>query len=411
VLDLEGVPGHFAPMAKLSIRDLDVNGKEVLMRVDFNVPLEDGVITDDTRIQGAVPSIKHLLAGGAKLVLASHLGRPKGGPEAKFSLAPAAARLAEILGQEVKLAPDSIGEETAALRAALQPGQVLILENTRFYPAEEKNDAEYAKALAGKAEIYVNDAFGTAHRAHASTEGVTHFVGKSAMGFLMERELEYLDGKLENPERPFLVIMGGSKVSDKIQVISKMMEKADAFLIGGAMANTFRKAQGFKTGNSRVEADKLDLALNILATAKAKGVEFLLPADTRVTQEFKEGAETKCTGVYEEGGETPDGWEGIDIGDKAIEAFVKEVAKAKTIIWNGPMGVFEIDSFGKGTKAIAEAMAESDAVTIVGGGDSVTAVNKYGLDDKMTFISTGGGASLELLEGKVLPGVAALSEA
>lgn len=398
-------------MAKLSIRDLDVNGKEVLMRVDFNVPLEDGAITDDTRIQGAVPSIKHLLAGGAKLVLASHLGRPKSGPEAKFSLAPAAIRLGEILGQEVKLAPDSIGGETAALRAALQPGQVLLLENTRFYPAEEANDAEYAKALAGQAEIYVNDAFGTAHRAHASTEGVTHFVGKSAMGFLMERELEYLDGKLQDPERPFLVIMGGAKVSDKIQVISKLMEKADAFLIGGAMANTFRKAQGYKTGNSRVEKDKLDLALEILAAAKSKGVEFLLPADTRITQEFKEGAETKCTGAYEEGGETPDGWEGIDIGDKAIEAFVKEVAKAKTIIWNGPMGVFEIESFGKGTRAIAEAMAASNAVTIVGGGDSVTAVNQYGLDDKMTFISTGGGASLELLEGKVLPGVAALSEA
>ena len=398
-------------MAKLSIRDLDVNGKEVLMRVDFNVPLEDGAITDDTRIQGAVPSIKHLLAGGAKLVLASHLGRPKSGPEAKFSLAPAAARLGEILGQEVKLAPDSIGEETAALRAALQPGQVLLLENTRFYPAEEANDAEYAKALAGQAEIYVNDAFGTAHRAHASTEGVTHFVGKSAMGFLMERELEYLDGKLQDPERPFLVIMGGAKVSDKIQVISKLMEKADAFLIGGAMANTFRKAQGYKTGNSRVETDKLDLALEILAAAKSKGVEFLLPADTRITQEFKEGAETKCTGAYEEGGETPDGWEGIDIGDKAIEAFVKEVAKAKTIIWNGPMGVFELESFGKGTRAIAAAMAASNAVTIVGGGDSVTAVNQYGLDDKMTFISTGGGASLELLEGKVLPGVAALSEA
>lgn len=398
-------------MAKLSIRDLDVNGKEVLMRVDFNVPLEDGAITDDTRIQAAVPSIKHLLAGGAKLVLASHLGRPKGGPEPKFSLAPAAVRLGEILGQDVKLAPDSIGDETAALRAALQPGQVLLLENTRFYPAEEANEADYAKALAGKAEIYVNDAFGTAHRAHASTEGVTHFIGKSAMGFLMERELEYLDGKLQNPERPFLVIMGGAKVSDKIQVISKLMEKADAFLIGGAMANTFRKAQGYKTGNSRVEADKLDLALEILATAKAKGVEFLLPADTRITQEFKEGAETKCTAPYEKGGETPDGWEGIDIGDVAVEEFVKEVAKAKTIIWNGPMGVFEIDSFGKGTKAVAEAMAKSEGTTIVGGGDSVTAVNKYGLDDDMTFISTGGGASLELLEGKVLPGVAALTEA
>jgi 3-phosphoglycerate kinase len=397
-------------MAKLSIRNLDVTGKEVLMRVDFNVPLKDGVITDDTRIQGAVPSIKHLLAGGAKLVLCSHLGRPKGGADPQFSLAPVAALLGGILGQEVKLAPDCIGEEVAALRAALQPGQVLLLENTRFYPAEEANEAAFAEALAGSAEIYVNDAFGTAHRAHASTEGVTHFVTRSAMGFLMERELEYLDGKLESPEKPFLVIMGGAKVSDKIQVISRLMEKADAFLIGGAMANTFRKAQGYKTGNSRVEADKLDLALEILAKAEAKGVRFLLPADTRVTQEFKEGAETKCTAPYEQGGETPDGWEGIDIGDVAIGEFVAEIAKARTIIWNGPMGVFEIDSFGKGTKAVAEAMAASSAVTIVGGGDSVTAVNKYGLDDDMTFISTGGGASLELLEGKVLPGVAALSD-
>ncbi len=397
-------------MAKLSIRDLDVSSKEVLMRVDFNVPLQDGAITDDTRIQAAVPSIKKLISGGAKLVLCSHLGRPKGGPEAKFSLAPAAVRLGEILGQPVKLAPDCIGDEVAALRAALQPGEVLILENTRFYPEEEKNDADFAKKLAGSAEIYVNDAFGTAHRAHASTEGVTHFVQQSAMGFLMERELEYLDGKLQNPEKPFLVIMGGAKVSDKIQVISALMEKADAFLIGGAMANTFRKAQGYNVGNSRVEADKLDLALEILAKAEAKGVRFLLPADTRITQEFKEGAETKVTAPYEQGGETPDGWEGIDIGDVAIEEFSKEVALAKTIIWNGPMGVFELESFAKGTRAIAEAMAKSDGVTIVGGGDSVTAVNKFGLDDQMTFISTGGGASLELLEGKVLPGVAALTE-
>ena len=380
------------------------------MRVDFNVPLQDGAITDDPRIQAAVPSIKKLISGGAKLVLCSHLGRPKGGPEAKFSLAPAAARLGEILGQSVKLAPDCIGDEVDALRAALQPGEVLILENTRFYPEEEKNDSDFAKKLAGSAEIYVNDAFGTAHRAHASTEGVTHFVKQSAMGFLMERELEYLDGKLQNPEKPFLVIMGGAKVSDKIQVISALMEKADAFLIGGAMANTFRKAQGYNVGNSRVEADKLDLALEILAKAEAKGVRFLLPADTRITQEFKEGAETKVTAPYEQGGETPEGWEGIDIGDVAIEEFSKEVALAKTIIWNGPMGVFELESFAKGTRAIAEAMAKSEGVTIVGGGDSVTAVNKFGLDDQMTFISTGGGASLELLEGKVLPGVAALTE-
>jgi 3-phosphoglycerate kinase len=398
-------------MPKLSIRDLDVSSKEVLMRVDFNVPLKDGAITDDTRIQAAVPSIRLLLEGGAKLVLCSHLGRPKGGPEAKFSLAPAAERLSEILGQEVKLAPDCIGAEAAAARAALQPGEALILENTRFHAEEEANDSAFAEKLAGSAEIYVNDAFGTAHRAHASTEGVTHFVKRSAMGLLMERELEYLDGKLQDPEKPFLVIMGGAKVSDKIQVITALMEKADAFLIGGAMANTFRKAQGYKTGNSRVEADKLDLALDILAKAEAKGVRFLLPADTRVTQEFREGAETQVTAPYEHGGETPDGWEGIDIGDVAIAEFCEEIAKAKTIIWNGPMGVFEIESFARGTLAIAEAMAKSDAVTIVGGGDSVTAVNQFGLDDKMTFISTGGGASLELLEGKILPGVAALTDA
>ncbi len=398
-------------MAKLSIRDLDVSSKEVLMRVDFNVPLnKEGIITDDTRIQGAVPSIRQLIAGGAKLVLCSHLGRPTTGPEAKFSLAPVATKLAEILGTPVKLAPDCIGEETAALRAALQPGEVLILENTRFYKEEEANDAAFAKQLAGSADIYINDAFGTAHRAHASTEGVTHFIKQSAMGLLMERELDYLDNKLQAPEKPFLVIMGGAKVSDKIQVISALMEKADAFIIGGAMANTFRKAQGYQTGNSRVEGDKLDLALEILATAKAKGVKFLLPADTRVTQEFKEGATTQVTGEYEKGGETPAGWEGIDIGDVAITEFCAEIAKAKTMIWNGPMGVFEIESFAKGTRAVAEAMAKSDAVTIVGGGDSVTAVNQFGLDDQMTFISTGGGASLELLEGKVLPGVAALTE-
>ncbi|MGB6221941.1 phosphoglycerate kinase [Haloferula sp.] len=398
-------------MAKLSIQGLDVQGKEVLMRADFNVPLKDGEITDDTRIQGAVPSIKHLLAGGAKLVLCSHLGRPKGEANPEYSLAPVAVRLGEILGCEVVLAPDCVGDATAALRTNLEAGQVLLLENTRYHNEEEANDPSFAKELAGTAEIFVNDAFGTAHRAHASTEGVTHHVAKSAMGFLMARELEYLVGKLENPEKPFLVIMGGAKVSDKIQVISALMEKADAFVIGGAMANTFRKAQGYNTGNSRVEADKLDLALEILALAEAKGVRFLLPSDTRVTNEFKEGAETQCTAPYEEGGATPEGWEGIDIGDAAIDEFVSEIAKARTMIWNGPMGVFEIDSFAKGTRAIAEAMAANDGVTIVGGGDSVTAVNKFGLDDKMTFISTGGGASLELLEGKTLPGVAALSDA
>jgi 3-phosphoglycerate kinase len=398
-------------MAKLSIRNLDVSSKEVLMRVDFNVPLKDGEITDDTRIQAAVPSIKHLLKGGAKLVLCSHMGRPDGKADPKYSLAPTAKRLGEILDQSVELAPDCIGEEAAELRNKLQSGQVLVLENTRYHAGEEANDADFAKKLAGDAEIFVNDAFGTAHRAHASTEGVTKFIPKAAMGFLIESELEYLEVKLQNPERPFLVIMGGSKVSDKIQVITALMEKADSFLVGGAMANTFRKAQGYEVGDSRVEEDKLELALSILAKAKEKGVDFLLPSDTRITQEFKDGAETQLSGIYEDGGRVGPGWEGIDIGDVAIKEFEAEIAKAKTIIWNGPVGVFEIENFAHGTKAIAEAMAKSDATTIVGGGDSVTAVNKFGLDDKMTFISTGGGASLELLEGKTLPGVAALSEA
>ncbi|MGJ8643301.1 MAG: phosphoglycerate kinase [Luteolibacter sp.] len=398
-------------MAKLSIRNLDVSSKEVLMRADFNVPLKDGEITDDTRIQAAIPSIKHLLEGGAKLVLCSHMGRPKGEANPKYTLAPVAKALSAILGQNVDLAPDCIGSEAAAMRKALQPGQVLLLENTRYHNEEEANEPEFAKNLAGLAQVFVNDAFGTAHRAHASTEGVTKFIPTSAMGFLIESELEYLDAKLQSPERPFLVIMGGSKVSDKIQVITSLMEKADAFLIGGAMANTFRKAQGYETGDSRVESDKLDLALSILDKAKEKGVEFLLPADTRITQEFKDGATTQVTGIYGQGGGVEAGWEGIDIGDVSIKEFVAEIAKAKTIIWNGPVGVFEIENFAHGTKAIAEAMAASDAVTIVGGGDSVTAVNKFGLDDKMTFISTGGGASLELLEGKTLPGVAALSEA
>ncbi len=398
-------------MAKLSLSDLDVSGKEVLMRVDFNVPLKDGVITDDTRIKAALPSIKHLMAGGAKLVLCSHMGRPKGERNLEFSLKPAAVRLAELLGSDVAFASDCIGAETATTRAALTDGSVLLLENTRFYKEETANDADFSKQLAGAAEIFVNDAFGAAHRAHASTEGVTHHVSQSAMGMLIVRELEYLEGKLANPERPFLVVMGGAKVSDKIEAITALLEKADSIIIGGAMAYTFRLAQGHSVGKSLVEPDKTDLALDILKKAEEKGVKFLLPADTLITQEFKDGAETQNTAPYADGGSIESPWEGIDIGSVAADEFCAEVANAKTILWNGPMGVFEIDSFAEGTRKVSEAIGKSDALSIVGGGDSVTAAKKFGIENDVSFISTGGGASLELLEGKVLPGVASLTEA
>ncbi len=399
-------------MAKLSIRDLDVSGKAVLMRVDFNIPLNDaGEITDDTRIVSALPSIKQLLSSGARLTLCSHLGRPKDESDLKYSLRPAATRLGELLKQDVAFAESCISEQAAAARSALQAGEILLLENTRFFPEEKSNDASFAKTLAGDAEIFVNDAFGTAHRAHASTEGVTHHIAQSAMGLLIERELEFLCDKLESPSSPFLVIMGGAKVSDKIEVITALLNKADTFIIGGAMAYTFRKAQGHAVGDSLVENDKLDLALDILKKAEELNTRFLLPADTRITQEFKNGAETQVTNIYADGGNIPDGWEGIDIGDVAIDEFCAEISQAGTIVWNGPMGVFEIDSFEAGTKAVTEAVAKSSALSIVGGGDSVTAVKKYGLADQVSFISTGGGASLELLEGKQLPGITALTDA
>ena len=396
-------------MAKISIRDLPVEGKEVLMRVDFNVPLEDGEITDETRIEGAIPSIRHLLEGGAKLVLCSHLGRPKGEHDPRFSLKPVALRLSQLLGREVLFAEDCVGEESAGQREQLGAGEILLLENTRFHAGEKENDESFSKELAGSASFFVNDAFGTAHRAHGSTEGVTHHVEKSAMGFLIEKELEFLCEKLTEPSRPFVVILGGAKVSDKIEVITALLEKADSLIIGGAMAFTFLHAQGYGMGRSLLEVDKSDLALEILAKAKAKGVRILLPSDTRVTREFREGAETKVTSVYEDGGEIEEDWEGIDIGDVTIKRFCDEVATAGTIVWNGPMGVFEISSFSEGTRKVAEAVAQSEALTIVGGGDSVTAVKKYNLGERMSFISTGGGASLELLEGKDLPGVAALT--
>ncbi|MCD8070804.1 MAG: phosphoglycerate kinase [Akkermansiaceae bacterium] len=397
-------------MAKLTIRDLDVTGKQVFMRADFNVPLKNGVITNDARITAALPTINYLLDHGARLVLSSHLGRPANAPDPAYSLAPVAVRLGELLGKPVTFVPEAIGEQAAAARTAMKDGDVLLLENVRFYPGEKKNDPDFAKALLGEATLYVNDAFGTAHRAHASTEGVTHFAEKSAMGLLVERELEYLEGRLENPEHPFVVIMGGAKVSDKIEVLSKLMEKADTFLIGGAMANTFLAAQGYGLGASKIESDKLDLAREILADAQAHHVRFLLPADVRVAMKFEEGAPTVCTKPFAEGGRVPEGGMAIDIGDKAIEEFSQIVKSAKTVLWNGPMGVFEIDSFAKGTKEIAEALAASDAVSIVGGGDSVTAARKFNVQDQLSFCSTGGGASLELLEGKVLPGVGALTE-
>ena len=398
-------------MAKLSIRNLDVNAKSVLMRADFNVPLNgEGEITDDTRIVAALPTIKHLLEGGAKLTLCSHMGRPAGQVDAKYSLSPVALRLSELLGKEVLFAEDCIGAQANEARAEQESGSVILLENTRFYNEEKSNDSDFAKKLAGSAEIFVNDAFGTAHRAHASTEGVTHHVAQSAMGFLVELELEFLQDKLESPQRPFIAIMGGAKVGDKIQVINSMMAKADTFIIGGAMAYTFRKAQGYKIGKSLVQDEFLDLALEILKNAEEKGIRFLLPADTRVTQEFSDDAPTKVTSPYADGGEIEDDWEGIDIGDIAIGEFAEEIAKGKTILWNGPMGVFEKENFSKGTRAITDAVAKCEGLTIVGGGDSVTAVKKFGNSEDFDFMSTGGGASLELLEGKELPGVAALTE-
>ncbi|MEM6911430.1 MAG: phosphoglycerate kinase [Verrucomicrobiota bacterium] len=398
-------------MAKLNVQDLDVTGKRVLVRVDFNVPLQDGLITDDTRIQAALPTIEELSHKGAKVILMSHLGRPKGQPNPEFSLRPAAERLSELLGKPVAFAKDTIGESAQSTVEALENGQVALLENVRFHSEETENEEGFAQALARLGEVYVNDAFGTAHRAHASTAGVCASIELCAAGYLLQKELQYLQGELEEPDRPFLVILGGAKVSDKIEVIKALLDKANAIIIGGAMANTFRHAQGYQMGKSLKEDDKADLAIELLKSAESKGVQMLLPIDTRITQEFKEGAETKVTEPFGQGGEVPADWEGIDIGDKAIENFRAVIQGAGTIVWNGPMGVFEIEAFSKGTREVARAIAESRAITIVGGGDSVTAVKKFGYAEQMTFISTGGGASLELLEGKTLPGVAALTDA
>src|SRR5438094_582684 len=401
-------------MAKRSVRDLDVRGKRVLVRVDFNVPTEvrDGKIrvTDDTRIRESLPTINYLRDHGAKTILMSHFGRPKGRPVEKYSLRPIGEYLYSLIHHPVIFSHDTTGDVPKKIVEHMEDGDVALLENVRFHPGEEANDPEFAKALAELGDLYVNDAFGAAHRAHASAVGITKFVKQSAMGFLMEKELKHLREGLENPARPFVVILGGAKVSDKIGVLKALMGKADVILIGGAMANTFLKAQGIPVGASRVESDKVDLARELLDLAKERGVKFLLSIDVVEADEIQAGASMRNTSRLSPQHGISDGWQAVDIGAATIALYQEEIAKAETILWNGPLGVFEIPEFGEGTMAIAEALAQSGATTIIGGGDSVTAVKQAGLADKMTFISTGGGASLELLEGKELPGVAALSD-
>lgn len=393
-------------MNKKTIEDINVSGKRVLVRCDFNVPLDGARITDETRINAALPTIKYLLKNNAKVILCSHLGRPKGTFNMEFSLAPVAKRLSELLGQEVKLTKDVIGEDAKASAAALKEGQAILLENVRFHKEEEKNDPAFAKELASLAELYVNDAFGTAHRAHASTEGVAKYLPAVA-GYLIGKELAVMGKALEDPARPFVAILGGKKVSDKIGVINNLIEKVDTIIIGGGMSYTFSKAQGGSIGKSLLEADKIDLATELLKKAAAKGVKLLLPVDNVCAPEFNNDAPRT---VYA-AGEIPDELEGLDIGPKTVELFAAEIAKAKTVIWNGPMGVFEMPNFAIGTKEIAKAMAANkDAITIIGGGDSAAAVEQMGFADQMTHISTGGGASLEFLEGIELPGVAALND-
>ena len=398
-------------MAKKTVADIDLTGKRVFMRVDFNVPLDEkGNITNDRRIQMALPSIKAALEGGARLILASHLGRPKGKADPKFSLAPAAHRLAKLLGQEVTMAPDCIGSEVQGMVEALKPGEVLVLENLRFHAGETKNDPEFAKQLASLADVYVNDAFGTAHREHASMFGVPEVLGagKRVCGFLIEKELKYLGEALSDPQKPFVAVLGGAKVSDKISVIENLLGKVDRILIGGGMAYTFFKAQGYDVGKSICELDKLETASKLLASARSKGCELVLPVDNIIASEFKANAEHKVNT-----GNIPDDWQGVDIGPETREHFANKLSDAKTIVWNGPMGVFEMEPFDEGTKAVAQAIAEATdngATSIIGGGDSAAAVSLLGLEDRMSHISTGGGASLEFLEGKAFTSLEILDD-
>ena len=393
-------------MAKKTVEDVNVKGKRVLVRVDFNVPLQDGKVADDKRITAALPTVKYLLEHGAKVILCSHLGRPKGERKMEFSLAPVAERLKELLpGVRISFAPDCIGKETEKMAGELREGEILLLENLRFHKEEEKNDPDFAKKLASLADIYVSDAFGTVHRAHASTAGVAQYLPAVA-GFLIGKELSVMGGALENPVRPFVAILGGAKVADKIGVITNLLNKCDTLIIGGGMAYTFFKALGYNIGNSLLDADSIELAKKLMLDADAKGVKMLLPVDTVVAREFKADAEYMTV----DSDRIPDGYMGMDIGEKTAKLFGEEIRKAGTVVWNGPMGVFEFDAFAKGTAAVAEACAECRGTTIIGGGDSASAVKKLGYADKMTHISTGGGASLEFLEGKVLPGVAALDD-
>ena len=395
-------------LQKKTVDDLKVQGKRVLVRCDFNVPLQDGKITDENRIVAALPTIKKLIDDGGKVILCSHLGKPKGEPKPELSLAPVAVRLSELLGQEVKFAadPEVVGPNAKAAVAEMKDGDVILLENTRYRAEETKNEDAFSKDLASLCDVFVNDAFGTAHRAHCSNVGVTKYVDTAVVGYLMQKEIDFLGNAVENPERPFVAILGGSKVSSKISVINNLLDKVDTLIIGGGMCYTFTKAQGGNVGNSLLEEDYLQYALDMVKKAEEKGVKLLLPVDAVAADAFSNDANTKVVAQNE----IPDGWMGLDIGPKTAEMFADAVKSAKTVVWNGPMGCFEMPKFAEGTKAVAEALANTDAVTIIGGGDSAAAVNQLGYGDKMTHISTGGGASLEFLEGKELPGVAAAND-